>query len=603
MESNGVTAADPLAARPQPQPQPQPGPVWRQALVPLLAAFFIAFWLSYEYRELIDDVSYKPILQNTVAYFSSPWSRTLHHSLLFVQGLFFERSMAKAMMVSMLLHLALGAVAWRALVPRLGEAARPAAQLGIAAFLVHPVSLQTVVHVAQRAEILGSLGALVAAVAFLAANEAYAASAAPAASPRGAPAQASSSAPWNRPAEGAATPRRRRAFVALLGLAALCTVFAKESYVPVVALFLLVWLAQRGMLRRAALLIALPLALAVAVAASTSEFSSRDVHDPSRYLRSRAFFAAVRDGQALSPEQSVFLPIRPPLENAALQVALVPLLARFVLAPFAVVDEVGQFPYGKAVDPPRSVFLALGLMLLFALTALAWWRRRSFELAEWALVLSPLAAYAVFVVVPVYDPLMLYRLYGPALFFFVLTLPLVCARFVMASRPSWRRVGQTLPGALFVLVFLAGSARAVEMRTKVTQSTAELARAPENYRVYRKHVLGLVTSGVRPVDCRALLEPALALAPSAAPVYAAWAFCLREQGDLAGAKDKARQVLRYEASAEDVSFALGYILDGGLVNFAPGEVHPHNLRFMGAAPDNDGQVEPPAAPDRWPTTH
>ncbi len=519
-------------------------------------AFWLGFLLAYPYHELIDDSRFRLILEGHGVPMHDQLPRPIHHGLLWLQGAWFRPSMDRAMLVSLLLHLTVGLVVWRALLPQLPAELQRTTLLGLAAFTLHPVSLQTVAHVAQRSEILGTLFVALALCVYARAVR----------SP-------------NLP-----TPKQ----YAALGACGVAALLAKEPYVLVVLALVFALMLSRPPAEakargrpearpaarrwsRAGLVTAGVLAVATLAGARANSLSTSLIQNDDNYARSRAFRQAVLAGREVAAADSIILPLRTPSENLRLQTALVPRLAQIVALPFALVKDYGHFPYGKATYAPGLVWLWVGVAMGLAAAALALYFRRKLTSSEWLLIGTPVILYMVYLVFPVYDPLVLYRLYGVVFLFFVVALPLLLKPARRATR--WA-------GFLAIVVALAGMARFYEMRDPVREAELELGRQPTNYRIYVERLHALAAAGVRPLDCAVLLEPALVLAPSVALVHVEWAWCLSLQGDLPGAKAHAEKALEHELVPENVRVAMDLVLRSGSGPATFSNIHPANRKIM-----------------------
>lgn len=555
----------------------------RRVLPGVVFILLVCFYLSYPYRELIDDAQHRGILENKYfAIFEElVYSRPLHALLLYLHGRFLGAGMERVMFFTWLFHLLIGFLSWRMLIPRLPPAARGPALFGLAAFMVHPVSLQTVVHVSQRVEVLGTFFVVISFILY-----------------RG-----------YRDREPGL-----RDFV-LLGLAGLGALLSKESY-SVVPFALLLSLAVRRKSKEGAGAAAI-LLLFMAAAVSLNPYSWGSVRNEDHYARSSAFREAVMEGREVADQDSIYLPLRSPVENVEIQTALVPLILRIVFLPFGLVKDYGHFPYGKATYSHSLPWLWLGAGLVLA--GLYGLRRasRKFGWEDVVLIASPILHYAVYWVIVVYDPLFLYRLYGVVFLTFVVALPSLSAIHQRAgqdcrgdlgrpragrqggpyaSTPNARSGGwwMRLSPALFVISLLGGLARAYEMRDPIGETAVDLARRPDNFRLYVSHMRKSVLERKRfldndenrgkpyaKIDCGALLRPALKLAPSTSHVYIQWAWCLGTQGDREAAQVYARKALEQEAGAIDVQVALGYLSGPEGTEIDLKWIHPSNRAYLG----------------------
>lgn len=522
----------------------------------LIALFWIVFWAAYPYRGLIDDSRFESILRHKFLFIDT-FMRPIHSWFLYVVGET-GASMSTAAFLNILIHLGTGAVANWKLIPRMPEPMRVPARLGLIAFLVHPVSIQTAVHVAQGSEIIGMFVTaltLTFAMKFIP-------------DPR---------------ITGKAAPRKlmpkKSDFYWLAG-GALLALLSKENYFPPLLLMIagLAWF-HRSRAGRNVLFILVPM---LAVGALSNSFSREVIQNQTNYQRSRSFRQAVAEGRQVSPEDSIILPLRDRGENFVLQVSLVPQITRVILVPFGLVKDYGHFPYGKDTYQGLKWQFWLGLAMGIALLASLglWWRKTT--PAVWALLLSPFAYYAVYYVFVIYDPLFLYRLYGAVFFSFVLTIPALTQ--LGAPNPNRDRKIQIFAAAVACVSVAGGIIRAYEMRNPVVETTLELEREPYQYRHHVARLHALVETKRFPIDCRAELEPALALAPSAALIYVEWAWCHSVQRQLPEAREKAMQSLEYESVPENVKFAMNYLITPEGFTFDQKKIHPSNLPVLFAKP-------------------
>lgn len=523
-----------------------------QAIVkklPLFSAAFIAiFWLLYPYHELMDDSRFRGILEHKYFYFAR-LIRPLHAFLLWFQGEATGGSMTAAVTVGILFHLLLGWITWKLLIPRLPEAARLPAQWGLAAFMVHPVTLQTIVHVAQRSEILGALALCLGLFPVL----------------RFIPGMVQPTGKKHKPQ----LPTRND-FI-LVAFAALIAVLSKENFVlPLFAVCAaLAWL-RRDFESWSWVGVICLIALGGAM---SNDFSNSVIQNTSNHERSRAYRKSFAQEQVVSPQDSILLPLRDRAENLKLQTALLPLVLKTVFVPFGFSKDYGFFPYGKETENPRSIWFILGCGILFAATLTGFILRKRLSVVAAALVLLPGFVYVVFWIVPVYDPLLPYRLYGVVFSFFVLSVPLLLTQVPESVR-------KVVPWVLATIVISAGGVRAWEMQDRIREASADLSRVPSNYRLYVDRVAALVATKQFPIDCRAELEPALKLAPTPASIYVNWAWCAREQGRQEESREMARLSLKYESVPENVQVAMNYMMGPDGMQFDPGSVHPENLKLM-----------------------
>lgn len=516
-----------------------------------IALFWLIFWIFYPYRELIDDSRYQSIMQHKFLFIDTVM-RPIHSWLLYIAGEA-GASMPAAAFMGLLVHFATGAIANWKLIPAMPEPMRIPARLGLLAFLLHPVSLQTVVHVAQGSEILGSFFSVILltfVMRFI---------------------------PDTRQT-GRGAPKRhtpvKRDFV-WMAVVAVLALLSKENYFPPLLLLIaaVAW-THRSRAGRNVLLVLIPV---LVVGVLSNNFSRETIQNQTNYERSRVYRKAVTEGKMVSPQDSIMLPLRDRSENLLLQTSLIPLITRVVVLPFGLVKDYGYFPYGKDTYQGLGRFwggLGLGTLLL----ALLIFFRKKASPQVWALILSPFAYYAVYFVFAVYDPLFLYRLYGLVFFFFVIALPaLTLVGDSAARRDRW------ISGICAVTALAAitgGVVRAYEMRDIVAETTLELERRPENHRLYVARLHALVKAKRFPIDCQALMEPALVFAPSAALVYVDWAWCHSLQRQLPEARARALQALEYECVPENINVALGYLVTPEGVVFDQKKIHPSNIPVM-----------------------
>jgi hypothetical protein len=506
-----------------------------------IGLFWLGFYLAYPYRELIDDVVPRKILNNQfLTACKLPWTRLVHEGLLYLQGAFFERSMPKAMVVGLLLHLCMGAVLWKKVIPLLGEARATLAQIGLAAFMVHPVSLQTVVHVAQRSEILGSLFVVLALWMLL------------------------------------ASPRGELTWKSIIGLGGLglLALFTKESYLIAILGVSAVWAVEQaqGSLRRPAL--ALPVVLCLLavgrVLSSNPVEPQQDPVDSAR--RTAAFVQAYQADKPIAVEDSILFPSRAPLDNLRLQVSALPLIGRAMFVPFGLVRDYGFFPYGKHGYGWRQPWFYLGLLLLGVLGAAAIWTFQRAGLRDAVVFCLPACLYGTYWLVPLADCVVLYRLYGVVLLTLCFSLPIA-----FQSVPQRK----LLMAALAAVIVVASLVRAYEMADAVREARLEVAREPDNYRVHIDYLHALMDSGTRPIDCRAMLEPGLSKAPSPSFIYVEWAWCLWSQGRKDEARVYAQKALEQEVVPENLHLLLDMLIGPHGEAVTVEKMHPANLRRLG----------------------
>lgn len=517
-----------------------------------IAAFWLIFWVIYPYRQLIDDSRYLSILQHKFLFIDTVM-RPIHSWLLYILGEA-GASMPVAAFFGLLVHFATGALAnWR-LIPRMPEPMQIPARLGLFAFLLHPVSLQTVVHVAQGSEILGaffSVLMLSMAMKFI---------------------------PDTRQT-GRGAPRRhiptKSDFISMAAVAVLA-LLSKENYFPPLLLLIgaIAW-THRSRVGRNVLLVLVPV---LVIGVLSNNFSRETIQNQTNYDRSRIYRKAVTEGQIVSAKDSIMLPLRDRSENLILQTSLIPLIARVVVVPFGLVKDYGYFPYGKNSYRGLDARFWTGFAFVVLLLSLLILFRKKASPQVWALALSPFAYYAVYFVFAVYDPLFLYRLYGEVFFLFVIAVPaLTLIGNRAASRDQWI---SGLSALATLLAVTGGLIRAYEMRDSVEETTLELERRPDNHRLYVARLHALVGAKRWPLDCQALMEPALVFAPSAALVYVDWAWCHSLQKQLPEARARALQSLEYESVPENINVALSYLVTPEGITFDQKKIHPSNLPVM-----------------------
>jgi hypothetical protein len=503
--------------------------------------FWIVFWFAYPYHELIDDSRYRGILEHRYFFFDA-LIRPLHAALLWVQGDLTGGSMPAALLVGLLFHFLLGGIAWKKIIPLLPYASRPLAKWGLIAFMVHPVSLQTVVHVAQGSEILGALALAVGILPVL------------------------RFIPADLPKKQQPVLRDFRWLIC----ASVIAVLSKENYIlPLFAVSAA--LAWRSRLR-AGWMCTAAIALLAIGGALANNFSRDVIQNQSNYTRSQAFRRAFLADRVISPESSIILPLRSRNENLKLQVSLLPVVLKTVAAPFRFTDDYGYFPFGKQSDTARSPWFVCGLLLLLLGLAAAYLLGRRFNVISLSLILMPAALYCVYWVFPVYDPLMSYRLYGVVFSALVLSIPLLLPEV----RPGW----VALAPLLALMQIAAGGVRAWEMHDQVLEADVAISRCPWNFRGYDQKVSALVAEKRFPLDCGAVLGPALALAPSPAHVYINWAWCESLQGRKPEARALALKSLEYESVPENVHTAINFVIQSGNAQFDGKAIHPENMKIM-----------------------
>lgn len=493
--------------------------------------FWGVFYFIYPYRELLDDSTYRAILEGRLSYSSiDRYARILHNTLLSWEGRLLGPSMKLAMFLSLLLHLFIGWIAWNHLIPRLPEKYRVAGGLGVLAFLVHPVSVQTVVHVAQRSEILGLLFVVASLTAYF---------------------------------------NRSKTFV--LVLCALGAVASKENYVLIPTLLVLVRTFSGGFQKKQVpALISLGVVLLAGIWANA--FSGKIIHNEENYRKTIAYFQAVSENREIPAQDSVIFPVRTRSQNLTLQIALLPRVLEAVFAPFQVVKDYGQFPFGRDSNrfPSLPFWIGFGLLLAMGVSGAFFLRHLTWE--ECALMLSPGILYSVFWVFPVYDPLLLYRLYGVVFLGLAISLPILIQSF------TWKKQVALL---IFLACGVAGGKKAYEMQNVVRETQAELNRVPLSHRLNFYYLHALIESKSGPVDCDRILRPVLTLAPSAGLVHTEWAWCLSSQGGYSEEiKFHALKALEHEMIPENIHLILGYLMapHGGEAEFK--NVHPSNIPHL-----------------------
>ncbi|MBI2061071.1 MAG: hypothetical protein HYT87_15130 [Nitrospirae bacterium] len=536
----------------------------RVLLPAAVLGFWLFFFLAYPYRLLHDDSTFSDMLQHKYFIYHPGvrFSRLLHDALVYLQG-YLDPSMEKAILVSLLGHLLAGWVAWRYLIPRMKPAARLAASAGLVAFLVHPVSLQTVVHVSQRGEILGVLFMASALALFL------------------------------ECLRSGTTPRR---WVILTAFSA-AAMASKES-AALVPISLTLVLAYRSRSRAGWVAVGAA-GIMLAAGVYNHPFSKSNIQNEENYRRSKAFHEAVFQGREMTNEDSLFYPLRTPAENVRLQAALVPLILKDVFFPFAVVKDYGHFPFGRQTYTWKPPWIWVGLTCILAGTAWLLRRRRAVTLPECALVISPLLLYSVYWATIPYDPLMLYRLYGVVFLTLVVALPHALdlrtprndivgekrepGRGGPSGPPKMREQLKLLPYSLALTIVLAGIARGWEMADPVRETRLELNRQPYNSRLYAFAMQERIRAG-ETVDCRAALAPALKLAPSTSAIYIEWAWCLDRQGRAEEAREFARKSLEQESVEGYVRLALDYLMTPEGAQLDLPKIHPFNRLFIPISP-------------------
>jgi hypothetical protein len=250
-------------------------------------------------------------------------------------------------------------------------------------------------------------------------------------------------------------------------------------------------------------------------------------------------------------------------------VAVLPLVARAVLFPFGLVKDVGFFPYGRAGR--EKLWLCVGLALLLAGGAVAYRVLRRSGWGSAVLLCLPAFLYATYWLVPLADPVVLYRLYGVVMLTMLLSLP-IALKDVPKARP--------ILTAILGVVLVAGLVRAHEMSDPVREARLEVARAPDNYRVYITYLHALMDSGVRPVDCHAVMDPALTRAPSTSFVYVELAWCLWNQKKQDEARSYARKALEQEVVPDNLHVMLDMLIGPHGESVFIDKMHPANLRRM-----------------------
>jgi MYXO-CTERM domain-containing protein len=529
------------AQSPDNNAQPRGASRWFAAGIGL---FWLGFYLAYPYRELIDDSGAKLVLSNQFLTTGSPrLARIVHQALLYLQGLCFERSMPKAMVLGILLHLLVGWLLWKKLIPRLAEKLRPLAEIGLVGFMVHPVALQTTVHVAQRSEILGALLLVLALWLVLAVRA------------------------------SALSPKHLLALAGLAVLALLC----KEAYLVAILALPLLWISERpvAQIRRRVLILFAALCLLAAGRSGLGGTHELGPDAADAHRRTAAYERSFASGQPVAASESILFPARTRLQNLRTQVAVLPILARAVLVPFSLVKDAGFFPYGRSGSGWGQpwFYLGLGLLVLAGLAARRVWRRWGLHSA--VVFLLPAFLFATYWLVPLADAVVLYRLYGVVLLATCLSLPIA-----LQGVPKAR----TIMVAILALAVVAGSVRSWEMANPVREAKLEVARAPDNYRVYITYLHALMDSGARPVDCHAVMDPALARAPSTAFVYVELAWCLWNQKRTDEARTYARLALEQEVVPENLHPMLDMLIGTQGQSVFLDKLHPANLQRL-----NQGQ--------------
>lgn len=461
-------------------------------------------------------------------------ARPFHNFLLRAEGFLLGASLRKAVFIGLLFHLLIGWVTWKRIIPRMPSRAHVPATLGLIAFLLHPVAFQTVVSVAQRSEILGLLfGAFALATFFRARNT------------------------------GLQTGDYWK-----LGLCGLGAVLCKEPDVLIpLGLTFALGFDRRNKESRLALLLFIPVVL---LGIYLSGFSEGSVQNASNYQRAWSFFESVRQGKIVSNEDSQILPLRDLLTNLKLQVELFPQYSRIVVLPFGLVKDYGLFPFGKETYLLQPLWFGLGLFLFLGSLGCIFGFRKRFGGSDWILISLPFAIVFVFWVIPVYDTLVLYRLYAVTFLTFVLALPLLLK--AVQSR-NW------IAGPLCAVCCLGGLVRSYEISDPLRQARLELARRPDNYRFYLDYEHALLKfSGVG--DCKSLLEPALLYTPSTSLIYGEWAWCEKIQKNLESAAFYAMKSLEQEGVPENVQLAVTYLPLNANTVFPIQKIHPRNLEYL-----------------------
>jgi hypothetical protein len=177
------------------------------------------------------------------------------------------------------------------------------------------------------------------------------------------------------------------------------------------------------------------------------------------------------------------------------------------------------------------------------------------------------------------DAVVLYRLYGVVMLVMCLSLPIA-----LKDVPKARAILAAILG----VVVVAGLVRGYEMANPVREARLEVARAPDNYRVHITYLHALMDSGVRPVDCHAVMDPALARAPSTAFVYVELAWCLWNQKQQDEARVYARKALEQEVVPENLHIMLDMLIGPHGESVFIDKMHPANLRRMSLAPPKGG---------------
>jgi hypothetical protein len=497
--------------------------------IALAATFWILFYLSYPYRKLIDDGRFEAILENKTSFVGlDQVSRPIHHMLLYVQGALFQPSLEKAMWLSFLFHLGMGILVLNLVLPALHKKMDFRVILSWLALMLHPVSLQTAVHVGQRSEILGALSLVGFFVVFL---------------------------------------RDRNLW--LLFLFVITALLCKESYsfIPLVLFSFQVLKEKRK--EGYALLVGAVLIFGVGI--KLNAFSSSMIHSQENYRKMGEYFHSYQMGQEISPENSSILAIRNFSQNLHLQVSLVPRIFKILVFPFSLVKDYGYFPFGKDTFSLKLPWFWIGILLLLSLGFGCVCYRKRFKLEQWILILSPGIFYSVYWIFPVYDPLVLYRLYGVVFLFYTFTFPILVSRF-----PGTRE--------LFLVFSLAsiaaGLVRAWEMKNYVRETSLELARQPQSYRLHIDSLHAKVDLNPMSVDCEKVLEPILGLVPSTALVEIEWAWCLHKQGRWIEARTHAIKSLEQESVPENIHLALQYLTEGQAKPVELHTVHPSNIPHL-----------------------
>ncbi len=261
--------------------------------------FWLWFFLAYPYHELIDDSKFKALMEirSFKALLPHLQSRPLAGILYFLQGKFAFPSAEKSVLISILLHLTVGLGTLKLIIPALPEKARFYAKWGLLAFLVHPISLHTSVHLAERSEILGVLFASLSLGVFLKVKK------------------------WSL------NP------ILLLLLLMVLAATSKENYllvamIPLAAVFFSKknWISDSKNVFVSRIAIGATVLALVGVGVSINSYSSLSLGQAKEelYRKSRIFKQSFIDEKEVTPADSVLFPLPDHVENLQIQTALMP---------------------------------------------------------------------------------------------------------------------------------------------------------------------------------------------------------------------------------------------------------------------------------------